>query len=167
MPCTEILNTLPQYQYIHYSLNNLKTLSHCPFDGSRTPFASNTRKYPSNTLITSLRISFQSSFGTCSIGNPLGCAVAIAALDVLVDEKLPERAARLGEIFKSDLETLKKVGANENGQGGWVKAIRCKGLFSAIDIDSDKQAKVGRTAWDLCLLMASKGVLAKPTHENT
>jgi len=100
-------------------------------------------------------------------GNPLACAVAIAALDVLVDEKLPERAERLGEIFKKDLETLKSVGADGNGEGGWVKAIRCKGLFSAIDIDSEKQKQIGRSAWDLCLLMASKGVLAKPTHENT
>lgn len=91
----------------------------------------------------------------------------MAALDVLVDEKLPERAARLGEVFKQDLETLKEVGADANGKGGWVRAIRCKGLFSAIEIDEAKQAEVGRSAWDLCLLMASKGVLAKPTHENT
>lgn len=100
-------------------------------------------------------------------GNPLACAVAMAALDVLVDEQLPERAARLGKIFAQDLETLKQVGVDSNGQGGWVKAIRCKGLFSAIDIDKEKQDKAGKTAWDLCLLMASKGVLAKPTHENT
>lgn len=91
----------------------------------------------------------------------------MAALDVLVDEKLPERAAKLGEQFRQDLETLKAIGADANGEGGWVKAIRCKGLFSAIEIDKAKQAEVGRSAWDLCLLMASKGVLAKPTHENT
>lgn len=91
----------------------------------------------------------------------------MAALDVLVDEKLPERAERLGKTFAKDLETLKDVGTNENGEGGWVKNIRCKGLFSAIDIDKEKQEKFGKTAWDLCLLMASKGVLAKPTHENT
>jgi len=50
---------------------------------------------------------------------------------------------------------------------GWVQTVRCKGLFSAIVIDKDRKSKKGRSAWDLCLLMASKGVLAKPTHQNT
>jgi len=100
-------------------------------------------------------------------GNPLGCAVAMAALDVLVEEKLPERAAALGVEFKKKLETLKLVGADANGENGWVQMVRCKGLFGAIVIDKDRKSKKGRGAWDLCLLMANKGVLAKPTHENT
>lgn len=101
------------------------------------------------------------------IGNPLGCAVAIAALDVLVDEDLPGRAARVGAGFKKGLESLMTVGAEEGGKGAWIRAVRCKGLFSAIELDPERQAKSGRSAWDLCLLMAHRGVLAKPTHENT
>ena len=99
-------------------------------------------------------------------GNPLGCAVAIAALDVLIDEQLSERAAELGEAFKQKLETLKSVGEDANGKGGWITEVRCKGLMSAFVFNKDKSTK-GRGAWDVCLLMANKGVLAKPTHENT
>lgn len=91
----------------------------------------------------------------------------MAALDVLVNEQLPERAARLGAEFGRKLETLKSVGTDGNGENGWVKTVRCKGLFSAIVIDPHRKSKKGRGAWDLCLLMASKGVLAKPTHEHT
>lgn len=97
----------------------------------------------------------------------MACATAIAALDVLVDEKLPERAARVGATFAKNLERLKLVGADKAGQGGWVKTVRAKGLFCAIDIDAERQSKKGRTAWDLCLIMATKGVLAKPTHLHT
>lgn len=101
-------------------------------------------------------------------GNPLACAVAIAALDVLVDENLAERADRLGRAFARRLESLKSVGADpKTGRGGWIKEYRAKGLFCAIDIDKEHLEKIGRSAWDLCLLMASKGVLAKPTHDNT
>ncbi|KAL7003930.1 ornithine aminotransferase [Cystobasidiomycetes sp. EMM_F5] len=100
-------------------------------------------------------------------GNPLACATAIAALDVLVDEHLSERAARVGATFAKDLETLKLVGADLHGKGGWISNIRAKGLFCAIDMDPSRKSRKGRSAWDLCLLMASKGVLAKPTHVHT
>lgn len=102
-----------------------------------------------------------STFG----GSPLGCAVAMAALDVLIDEDLSERAAILGKHLKSKLEGLKTIGMDDSGKGGLVSEVRCKGLMCSFVFDKDKSVK-GRGAWDVCLLMASKGVLAKPTHEN-
>ena len=125
--------------------------------------------YPVSAVLASKDVMLQirpGEHGSTYGGNPLGCAVAIAALDVLIDEKLPERAATLGAKFGKGLESLKSIGADSNGKGGWVTTVRCKGLFSAVVIDNNKSAK-GRGAWDLCLLLASKGVLCKPTHENT
>jgi len=105
-------------------------------------------------------------------GNPLACAVACTALDVLVDENLVERSARLGERFRGRLRGLMDVGVDGNGDAsghakkGFVTAVRGKGLMNAIDINPEISRK-GRGAWHLCLLMASKGILAKPTHEHT
>ncbi|GHJ87865.1 hypothetical protein NliqN6_4267 [Naganishia liquefaciens] len=89
-------------------------------------------------------------------GNPLGCAVAMTALDVLVDEKLVDRAQRLGEIFRSEVRKI---------DSPLIKLVRGRGLLNAIIID-ESASKKGRTAWQLCLLMKSKGLLAKPTHVN-
>lgn len=100
-------------------------------------------------------------------GNPLACAVAIAALDVLVDEKLAERAELLEPFFQKMLEDLRTLGVDGPDKRGWVTSVRCKGLFCAIDINAEKQAQVGKSAFDLCMIMARKGVLAKPTHQNT
>jgi ornithine--oxo-acid transaminase len=88
--------------------------------------------------------------------NPLGCAVAMAALRVLVDEKLAERAEVLGEKFRTAVNAI-------NSPLG--KTVRGKGLLNAVVINEDKSIK-GRTAWQLCLLLKSRGVLAKPTHVN-
>lgn len=88
-------------------------------------------------------------------GNPLSCAVAIAALEVVKDEKLTERAAFLGEKLRKGLEPLI--------ESGIVTTVRGKGLLNAIIIDSSKAN--GRSAWDLCLIMKEKGLLAKPTHD--
>ncbi|KAK6497839.1 ornithine aminotransferase [Arthrobotrys musiformis] len=88
-------------------------------------------------------------------GNPLGCAVAIAALEVVRDEGLTERAAVLGERFRKGLADLKSP---------IISTIRGKGLLNAIVVDESQTN--GRRAWDLCLLMKEKGLLAKPTHEN-
>ncbi|KAI9313395.1 ornithine-oxo-acid transaminase [Dichotomocladium elegans] len=87
-------------------------------------------------------------------GNPLGCAASIAALQVIKDEQLSERAERLGHIFR---EALRKI------KSPLVQTVRGRGLLNAIVIDENKMDK---TAWDLCLLFKSKGLLAKPTHEN-
>lgn len=94
-------------------------------------------------------------------GNPLGCAVASAALDVLVDEQLCDRAARLGEKFRADLTALM-----ESGSVPMLSQVRGRGLLNAIVIDETKSKIEGRGAWELCLLLKSKGLLAKPTHRN-
>ena len=95
------------------------------------------------------------SHGSTYGGNPLGSAVAMAALEVVRDEKLTERAAELGERFRSAVESLKSP---------LLTKVRGRGLLNAIVIDESKTN--GRTAWDLCLLMKTKGLLAKPTHGN-
>jgi len=89
-------------------------------------------------------------------GNPLGCAIATTALDILIDERLSERAETLGERFRSGVRALNSP---------LVKEIRGRGLLNAVVIDESK-SKRGRTAWQFCLLLKSKGVLAKPTHVN-
>src|ERR1700744_4092533 len=88
--------------------------------------------------------------------NPLGCAVAMTALRVLVDEKLAERAMTLGEKFRSSILAIKSP---------LVTTVRGRGLLNAVVID-ESQSKRGRTAWQFCLLLKSRGVLAKPTHVN-
>lgn len=80
-------------------------------------------------------------------GNPLGCAVAITALEVLEREDLAARSQRLGEIFRQGLADLNSP---------FIKIIRGRGLFNGVVIDETKSTK-GRTAWQLCLLMKSKG----------
>lgn len=90
------------------------------------------------------------------LSNPLGCAVAMTALDVLVDEKLADRAMRLGEYFRSAVQALNSP---------LVECVRGRGLLNAVVIDEKKSTR-GRTAWQLCLLLKSRGVLAKPTHVN-
>lgn len=98
------------------------------------------------------------SHGSTYGGNPLSSRVAIAALEVIKEEKLVERAAELGQVLKDELETLKTE------SNGMISEVRGVGLLTAIVIDSKKAN--GRTAWDLCLLMKEKGVLAKPTHDH-
>ncbi|KAL2155859.1 hypothetical protein VTH82DRAFT_601 [Thermothelomyces myriococcoides] len=88
-------------------------------------------------------------------GNPLGCAVSIRALELIEEEGLVEKADRLGRIFREGVEAFRSP---------IVQTVRGKGLLNAVVID-ESQAN-GRTAWDLCLLLRDKGVLAKPTHGN-
>ncbi|KAL5362065.1 pyridoxal phosphate-dependent transferase [Aspergillus floccosus] len=88
-------------------------------------------------------------------GNPLGCAVAIRALEVVQEEQMVERAERLGHVFRSGLEAIKSP---------MIQTVRGKGLLNAIIIDESKTN--GHTAWDLCMLLKEKGLLAKPTHQN-
>ncbi|KAG7193541.1 ornithine aminotransferase [Scheffersomyces spartinae] len=117
--------------------------------------------YPVSAVLSSKEIMLTlepGSHGSTYGGNPLACAVAIAALDVVKDEKLVERAETLGNLLKSKLEDLK---AESNGV---ISEVRGKGLLSAIVIDDTKTN--GRSAWDLCLVMKEKGVLAKPTHDH-
>jgi ornithine--oxo-acid transaminase len=88
-----------------------------------------------------------STFG----GNPLACKVAIAALEVIRNEKLAENAERLGVIFRSEFTGIKS---------DMIELVRGKGLLNAVVI----RPKNGKEAWDVCLAMKEKGVIAKPTH---
>ncbi|KAF9125084.1 ornithine aminotransferase [Mortierella sp. 14UC] len=88
-------------------------------------------------------------------GNPLGCAVAMAALEVIKEENLVEKAAVLGEKFRAEISKI---------QSPALALTRGRGLLNAIVIDESKAN--GRTAWQLCLLLKKKGLLAKPTHQN-
>ncbi len=90
-----------------------------------------------------------STFG----GNPLACKVAIAALEVIEKEKLAENAARLGEIFRSELKKIKS---------DMIEVVRGKGLLNAVVI----KPKNGKEAWDVCLALKDNGLLAKPTHQH-
>ncbi len=90
-----------------------------------------------------------STFG----GNPLAGKVAIAALEVVKEEKLAENAERLGKIFREEMSSIKSE---------MIELVRGKGLLNAVVIRN----KPGKTAWDVCLAMAENGVLAKPTHGN-
>ena len=92
-----------------------------------------------------------STFG----GNPLSCKVAMA-LEVVKEEKLAENADRLGKLFRSELQ--KFADGNE-----LVKLVRGRGLLNAIVINDSPDSK---TAWNICLKLASNGLLAKPTHGN-
>jgi ornithine--oxo-acid transaminase len=84
-------------------------------------------------------------------GNPLACAVAISALSVLKDEKMAENADAMGSLLRSELHNL---------QSPYIKTIRGKGLLNAIVINHQNT----EAAWDLCLILKEKGLLAKPTH---
>lgn len=88
-----------------------------------------------------------STFG----GFPLACKVATAALEIVRDENLTERAEHLGKIFREEMQMI---------DSPFIKSVRGKGLLNAIVIEphNDKEA------WDVCMKMAENGLLAKPTH---
>ncbi|MBK8847926.1 MAG: ornithine--oxo-acid transaminase [Bacteroidetes bacterium] len=87
-------------------------------------------------------------------GNPLACRVAMAAMSVVLDERLPENAARLGNLLKSELIRLQS-------QTTIISAVRGKGLFCAIDIIPEGNIN----AWNVCMKFKENGLLAKPTHD--
>jgi ornithine--oxo-acid transaminase len=93
-----------------------------------------------------------STFG----GNPLACAVAMAALEVIKDEKLAENAQKLGVIFRERMDALKD-------KSDLVVLARGKGLLNAIVINDTEDSD---TAWRICLALRDNGLLAKPTHGN-
>lgn len=98
------------------------------------------------------------SHGSTFGGNPLASRVAIAALEVVKEERLVERAEVLGEFLRKQLTILTEA------SGGIISEVRGIGLLTAIVIDPKKAN--GKTAWDLCLAMKDNGVLAKPTHDH-
>ncbi|GAB3236070.1 ornithine--oxo-acid transaminase [Algoriphagus aestuariicola] len=89
-------------------------------------------------------------------GNPLGTKVAIAALEVVKEERLAENADKLGRIFRERMQLLVE-------KSDLISKVRGKGLLNAIVINDDPEST---TAWDICLNLAAKGLLAKPTHGN-
>ena len=90
-----------------------------------------------------------STFG----GFPLACRVAVAALSVVREEGLVEKAARLGQIFRQELAKISSP---------FIQEIRGKGLLNAVIIKPHN----GKEAWDVCLRMAELGLIAKPTHRH-
>lgn len=93
-----------------------------------------------------------STFG----GNPLACAVATAALDVVEEENLSERAEKLGQLFRAEMKKLIE-------KTDLIANVRGKGLLNAIIINDSQHSP---TAWNLCLDLKKNGLLAKPTHGN-
>lgn len=93
-----------------------------------------------------------STFG----GNPIACAVAVAALNVVEEENLSERAEELGQLFRSEINKL-------IAKTDLITKVRGKGLLNAILINDTPESS---TAWNLCLQLKENGLLAKPTHGN-
>lgn len=114
--------------------------------------------YPVSAVLASSEIMLvvePGTHGSTYGGNPLGCAVSIRALELVEEEDMIARAEKLGNVFREGVASFKSP---------VVQIIRGKGLLNAVVIDEGKAN--GRTAWDLCLLLKDKGVLAKPTHGN-
>jgi len=89
-------------------------------------------------------------------GNPLACAVSIAALDVIIEENLAEKAYELGNIFRAEINKLIE-------ESPLVTKVRGKGLLNAILINDTPESS---TAWEICLALKENGLIAKPTHGN-
>jgi len=89
-------------------------------------------------------------------GNPLSCAVAKAALEVIKDEKLEDNAMRMGKYFRSIMNNLAK-------KSDLVNLVRGKGLLNALVINDSEDSSTGL---DICLKMKENGLIAKPTHGN-
>lgn len=90
-----------------------------------------------------------STFG----GNPVAAKVAMAALEVVRDEKLAENAEKMGAVFRNELRKINSP---------YIELVRGKGLLNAIVIKPFN----GKSAWDVCLKMRDNGLLAKPTHDH-
>lgn len=93
-----------------------------------------------------------STFG----GNPLGAKVAIAALEVVENENLAERAEKLGHLFRKEMNRI-------IDESDLILKVRGKGLLNAIIVNDSPESS---TAWDLCMAMKENGLIAKPTHGN-
>lgn len=93
-----------------------------------------------------------STFG----GNPLGAKVAIAALEVVENENLAERAEKLGHLFRKEMNRI--IDGSD-----LILKVRGKGLLNAIIVNDSPESS---TAWDLCMAMKENGLIAKPTHGN-
>jgi len=93
-----------------------------------------------------------STFG----GNPVAAKVAVAALEVVAEEKLAENAERLGHIFRKEMNRI--IEGTD-----LINAVRGKGLLNAILINDTEESD---TAMNICIALKQNGLLAKPTHGN-
>ena len=115
--------------------------------------------YPVSAVLTNdeiMNVIKPGQHGSTFGGNPLACAIAIAALDVVEEEKLSENAQKMGEIFRSKINEI-------ISETNLITAVRGKGLLNAILINDTPESS---TAWDLCVALKENGLLAKPTHGN-
>ena len=86
-------------------------------------------------------------------GNPIAASVAMAALDVIQNEKLVEKSQQMGEIFRREMKAV---------DSKMIEMVRGKGLLNAVVVKPNN----GKTAWDVCLRLKENGLIAKPTHEH-
>ena len=89
-------------------------------------------------------------------GNPFAASIAKKSLEIIIEEKLPENANKLGEIFRSKINKYIET-------SNIVKLVRGKGLLNAIVINTKPDSQ---TAWNICLKLRDNGLLAKPTQGN-
>ncbi len=94
-----------------------------------------------------------STFG----GNPLACAVGMAALEVVEEERLAQNARQLGKLFRERMQVVAEKYPK------LIRLVRGKGLLNAVVINDSSESK---TAWNICVKLAENGLLAKPTHGN-
>ncbi|MCL1827216.1 MAG: ornithine--oxo-acid transaminase [Candidatus Cloacimonetes bacterium] len=112
--------------------------------------------YPVSAVLTSKEVMLcikPGEHGSTYGGNPIACAVAMAALKVVREERLSEKADEMGDYFRKELKKIKHP---------MLKLVRGKGLLNAIIIEP----KDGKEAWDVCMMLRDKGLLCKPTHRH-
>ena len=115
--------------------------------------------YPVSAVLANdniMKVIHPGQHGSTFGGNPLACAVATAALDVVEEENLSEKAEKLGEMFRNEIKKIIE-------KSDLVHSVRGKGLLNAIIINDSQHSP---TAWNLCLALKENGLLAKPTHGN-
>lgn len=115
--------------------------------------------YPVSAVLANneiMKVIHPGQHGSTFGGNPLACAVAMAALDVVEDEKLSERAEKLGKFFRAEIRKI-------IDKTDLIYQVRGKGLLNAILVNDTPESP---TAWNICMQLAENGLLAKPTHGN-
>ncbi|PIE46979.1 MAG: ornithine--oxo-acid transaminase [Gammaproteobacteria bacterium] len=115
--------------------------------------------YPVSAVLTTdeiMDVIKSGQHGSTYGGNPLGVAVAMAALQVVKDEKLADNAQMLGTIFRAEMQKLVD-------KYDILSLVRGKGLLNALVINDSEDSD---TAWNLCVALKDNGLLAKPTHGN-
>ena len=115
--------------------------------------------YPVSAVLSSreiMEVIRPGQHGSTFGGNPVAAAAAVAALEVVKDEKLAENALQLGRIFRNEMQEL-------CNNSKIAQSVRGKGLMNALIINNENHENL---AWDVCIRLAKNGLLAKPTHTN-